>query len=124
MATMQEVANFIVKSGGHLQKMEAESFTINYPFQNGRDQILIGILNSDLQMLTVISPFAETSKISAEHVLSLGTLFGVITFGNFYALATTVPLATIDELEVGVILNGMVYLADSYEKRISGGNVF
>jgi hypothetical protein len=122
MATIQEVSNFMVSCGGALVELKSESFVINYPFDNGRDQLLICYSDQERKYLTCISPFADINKVSAETVVRLGNLFGVITHGNYYALATTVPLETIDELEVRVILNGMVYMADTYEKQLSGGN--
>lgn len=124
MATMQDVVSYIVNRGGKVQNVDSNSFSINYPFSNGRDQLLTGFLNTELQLLTVTSPFAKKSQVSAERVLELGVLFGVIAMGEFYWLTTTVPLATIDELEVEVILSGMVFIADTYEQKLTGGNNF
>lgn len=129
MATMQEVVNYMVNRGAQIQEVTSENFTVRIPFSNGSSQLLAGVLRGDTgELLTLISPFADKKRISANRVLEMseekGCLYGVVSFGEFYGLATTIPLATVDEIEVEIIMQGMAYLADLYEKDLTGVNDF
>lgn len=125
MATKNELVNFLKNQHG-MQEDEDGILTANYELEGGeRSQLALVTFDTfgDEETIYVMSAFAQIGQVSADKVFE-ETFFPVMTAGDYYVSARTLPIANLQPEEVTFLLGVTTAHADIMEQRLGLGDNF
>jgi hypothetical protein len=121
MATEDEVIAHI-RSYNDVTDLGDGMFTVNWPLDDGRSQIVI--LTVSDTFVALVSPFAEKDAISAERAVSLAKVFGVCDMnGRFYGLRNILLIEDLGDNTVSGLVkmaHVIAVRADAIESEVGG----
>ena len=127
MATWQQVKKYVYTKY-KVSDDDGDSMTLLFETNGGRSQLVFlrHIEADELSSVLFTSPFAESSKVSADRVLRATEEIpaGIRSLGKYFVVTHSQLLSTVDDAEIDLPMAMVVSNADKLEDLLGKGDAF